>query len=36
MLVYGEIVPRHFGRTSIVTGMLPSRHSETKRSDSEN
>ena len=36
MLVYDEKVPRHFWRFAIVTGILPSRDSETKRSDSEN
>ena len=28
MLVYDEKVPRHFWRIAIVTGVLPSRHSE--------
>ena len=36
VLVYDENVPRHFCRSAIVTGVLPSRNSETKRSDSEN
>ena len=36
VLVYDEKVPRHFWRIAIVTGVLPSRDSETKRSDSEN
>ena len=35
-LVYDEKVPRHFRRIAIVTGVLPSTDSETKRSDSEN
>ena len=35
-LVYDEKIPRHFWRIVIVTGILPSRDSETKRSDSEN
>ena len=34
--VYDEKVPRHFWRIAIVTGVLPSRDSETKRTDSEN
>ena len=34
MLVYDEKVTRHFWRIAIVTGVLPSRDSETKRSDS--
>ena len=34
--VYDEKVPRHFWRIAIVTGVLPSRDSETKRSDSKN
>ena len=33
MLVYDENVPRHFWRIAIVTRVLPSRDSETKRSD---
>ena len=36
MLVYDEKVPRHFWKTAIVTGVIPSRGSDTKRSDSEN
>ena len=36
VLVFDEKVPRHFWRIAIVTGVLPSRDSETKRSDSEN
>ena len=36
VLVYDEKVPRHFWRISTVTGVLPSRESETKRSDNEN
>ena len=36
VLVYDEKVPIHFWRIAIVTGVLPSRDSETKRSDSEN
>ena len=36
MLVYDEKVPRHFRRIAIVTEVLPSRDSETKRSNSEN
>ena len=36
MLVYDEMVLRHFWRIAIVTGVLPSRDSETKRNDSEN
>ena len=31
MLIYDENVPRHFQRIAIVTGVLPSRDSETKR-----
>ena len=34
--VYDEKVPRHFWRIAIVTAALPSRDSETKRSDNEN
>ena len=34
VLVYDEKVTRHFWRIAIVTGVLPSRDSETKRSDS--
>ena len=34
MLVYDEKVSRHFWRIAVVTGILPSRDSETKRSDS--
>ena len=33
MLVYDEKVHRHFWRTTIVIGVLPSRDSETKRSE---
>ena len=36
VLVYDEKVPRHFWRTTTVTGVLPSRDSDTKSSDSEN
>ena len=36
MLVYDEKVPKLFWRIAIVTGVLPRRDSETKRSDSEN
>ena len=36
VLVYDEKVLRHFWRIAIVTGVLPSRYPETKRSDSEN
>ena len=36
VLVYDEKVPRHFWGIAIVTGVLPSRDAETKRSDSEN
>ena len=36
VLVYDEKVLRQFWRIAIVTGVLPSRDSETKRSDSEN
>ena len=36
VLVYDEKVPRHFRRIAIVTEVLPSRDSETKRSNSEN
>ena len=36
VLVYDEKVPRHFWRIAIVTGVLPSRDSETKRSNSDN
>ena len=36
VLVYDEKVPRHFWRIAIVTGVLLSRNSETKRSDSGN
>ena len=36
VLVYDGKVPRHFWRIAIVTVVLPSRDSETKRSDSEN
>ena len=35
VLIYDENVPRHFQRIAIETGVLPSRDSETKRSDSE-
>ena len=34
-LVYDEQVPKHFWRIAIVTVVLPSRDSETKRSDSD-
>ena len=34
MLVYDEKVPRHFWRIATVTGVLPSRDSDAKRSDS--
>ena len=36
VLVYDEKIPRHFWKSAIVTGVLPSRDPETKRSDSEN
>ena len=36
VLIYDEMVPRHFWRIAIVTGVLPGRYSEKKRSDSEN
>ena len=36
VLVYDEKVPRHFRRIAIVTEVLPSGDSETKRSNSEN
>ena len=36
VLLYDGKVPKHFWRSAIVTGVLPSRNSETKRSDSEN
>ena len=36
MLVYDEKVPRHFWKIATVTGVLPSRDSNAKRSDSEN
>ena len=36
VLVCDEKVSRHFWRIAIVTGVLPSRDSETKRSSSEN
>ena len=36
VLVYDKKVPRHFWRISIVTGVLPSRDSETKSSNREN
>ena len=36
VLVYDEKVPRRFWRIAILTGVLPSRDSETERSDSEN
>ena len=35
-LVYDKKKPRAFGIIAIVTGVLPGRNSETKRSDSEN
>ena len=34
VLVYDEKVPKHFWRVAIVTGVLSSKDSETKRSDS--
>ena len=36
MLSYDEKVPRHFWIVAVVTEVLPSRDSETKRSNSEN
>ena len=36
MLVYDKKMPRHFSKIAIVIGVLPSRDSETKKSDSEN
>ena len=36
VLVYDEKIPRHFWKIAIVTGVLPSRDSETKKSNSEN
>ena len=36
VLVYDEKVRRHFQGIAIATGVLPSRDSETKWSDSEN
>ena len=36
MLVYDKKVPRHIWRIATVTEVLPSRDSDTKRSDSEN
>ena len=36
VLVYDEKVPRNVWRIAIVTGVLHSRDSEKKRSDSEN
>ena len=36
VLVYDKKVPRHVQRIAIVTGVLPSRDCETKRSNSEN
>ena len=36
LLFYDEKVPRHFMRIAIVTGVLPSKDSETKRSNNEN
>ena len=36
VLDFDEKIPRHFWTISIVTGVLPRRDSETKRSDSEN
>ena len=36
MLVYAEKVPRHFWGIAIVTEVLPTRDSETKRSNVEN
>ena len=35
-VVYDEKVPRQFRKIVIVTGVSPSRHSETQRNDSEN
>ena len=34
MLVYNEKVPKHFWRIAIVTGVLSTKDSETKRSNS--
>ena len=36
VLSYDEKMPRHFWKNAVVTWVLPSRDSETKRSDSEN
>ena len=36
MLVYAEKMPRHFWGIAIVTEVLPTRDSETKRSNVEN
>ena len=36
VLVFDKKVPGHFWRIAIVTGVLPSRGFETKRSDSKN
>ena len=36
VLVFDKKVPRHFWRIAIVTGVLPSRGFETKRSGSKN
>ena len=36
VLIYVEKVPRHFWRIAIVTRVLPSRHSEFKKSNSKN
>ena len=36
MLCYDKMVPRHFWKIVLITGVLPSKDSETKRSDSEN
>ena len=36
VLVYGGKVPRHFWRIDTVTGVSPSRDSETKRSGIKN
>ena len=34
-VAYDEKVPRHFRRIVMVTGVSPSRHSETQKNDSE-
>ena len=36
VLVYDEKMPRHFCIIATVTGVLPSKDSETKRTNSEN